>query len=68
MTGQYLCCEFSGSKSGTAAVFYFGDLSPFVIQENSTGLEVAVLKERYSLKNELGFQLNNLLDGKLIYS
>lgn len=51
-----------------AAAFCFGDFLSFFIRENSTGLEVEVLKERYSLKNELGFQLYNLLDGKLIYS
>ncbi|PEW56423.1 phage major capsid protein [Bacillus cereus] len=62
------CTDVVKGSVDTAAVFYFGDFSSFVIQENSIGLEVAVLKERYSLKNEIGFQLYNLLDGKLIYS
>ncbi|MFJ8217422.1 phage major capsid protein [Bacillus cereus] len=51
-----------------AAVFYFGDFSSFTIQENSTGLEVSTMYETYSRKNEIGFKLYNLLDGKLIYS
>ncbi|QKH09321.1 phage major capsid protein [Bacillus cereus] len=62
------CTDVVKGSVDTAAVFYFGDFSSFVIQENSIGLEIAVLKERYSLKNEIGFQLYNLLDGKLIYS
>ncbi|HDX9641474.1 TPA: phage major capsid protein [Bacillus mobilis] len=62
------CTDVVRGSVDTAAVFYFGDFSSFVIQENSIGLEVVVLKERYSLKNEIGFQLYNLLDGKLIYS
>ncbi|MGH0827272.1 phage major capsid protein [Bacillus pretiosus] len=62
------CTDAVKGSADSVAVFYFGDFLSFFIRENSTGLEVEVLKERYSLKNELGFQLYNLLDGKLIYS
>lgn len=32
----------------SAAVFYFGAFSSFVIQENATGLEVEVMPKRYT--------------------
>ncbi|HFK1746062.1 TPA: phage major capsid protein [Bacillus cereus] len=62
------CTDVVKGSVDTAAVFYFGDFSSFVIQENATGLEVEVMPERYALINEVGFKLYNLLDGKLIYS
>ena len=62
------CTDVVKGSVDTAAVFYFGDFSSFIIQENATGLEVEVMPERFALKNELGFKLHNLLDGKLIYS
>ncbi|WP_117170586.1 phage major capsid protein [Paraliobacillus sediminis] len=55
-------------STDTTAVFYFGDLSSFTIQENAEGLEVETLYEKYANLNEIGFKLYNLLDGKLIYS
>ncbi|MGE8078114.1 phage major capsid protein [Peribacillus loiseleuriae] len=58
-------------STDTGSVFYFGDFSSFVIQENSTGLEVETKYEMagdYILQNEVGFKLYNLLDGKLVYS
>ena len=58
-------------KNQTAAVFYFGDFSSFVIQENEEGLQVETKYEMigdYELRNEIGLSLYNLLDGKLIYS
>jgi len=51
-----------------STVFYFGDMSSFVIQDNSTGLEIEISKEMYAHLNEVGYKLYNLLDGKLIYS
>ncbi|EOO66385.1 hypothetical protein IKE_03102 [Bacillus cereus VD196] len=62
------CTDVVKGSVDTAAVFYFGDLSSFVIQEKATGLEVETMNETYSLRNEVGFKLYNLLDGKLIYS
>lgn len=50
------------------AVFYFGDFSSFVIQEDYNGLEIQPHLEKYVLINEIGFKLYHLLDGKLIYS
>ncbi|MES5942832.1 phage major capsid protein [Bacillus cereus group sp. MG4] len=62
------CTDVVKGSVDTATVFYFGDFSSFVIQENAAGLEVEVMPERYALRNEIGFKLYNLLDGKLIYS
>lgn len=62
------CTDIVKGSVDTAAVFYFGDFSSFVIQEKATGLEVETMNETYSLRNEVGFKLYNLLDGKLIYS
>ncbi|MEB9735594.1 phage major capsid protein [Bacillus cereus] len=62
------CTDVVKGSVDTAALFYFGDFSSFVIQEKSTGLEVETMNETYSLRNEVGFKLYNLLDGKLIYS
>lgn len=62
------CTDAVKSSADSVTVFYFGDFSSFIIQENATGLEAEVMPERFALKNELGFKLHNLLDGKLIYS
>ncbi|MDM5186735.1 phage major capsid protein [Bacillus sp. DX4.1] len=62
------CLDSVKGSTEKAAVFYFGDFDSFTIQENSTGLEVETLYERYAHLNEIGFKLYNLLDGKLIYS
>lgn len=60
-------------SSENKAVFYFGDFSSFVIQENDNGFEVETKYEiigNYDIapKNEIGLHLYHLLDAKLIYS
>lgn len=62
------CTDAVKGSTDTSAVFYFGDFSSFTIQENTDGLEVEPLLEKFSHLNEIGFKLYNLLDGKLIYS
>ncbi|WP_315307485.1 phage major capsid protein [Enterococcus devriesei] len=49
-------------------VLYFGDFSAFKIQEVIGALEIQKLIEKFSGKNQIGFQIYNLLDGQLIYS
>lgn len=49
-------------------VFYFGDIKTFHIQDVIGVLEIQKLVEKYSDTNRIGFQIYNLLDGKLIYS
>ena len=49
-------------------VVYFGDFSAFKIQEVIGALEIQRLVEKFSGKNQVGFQIYNLLDGQLIYS
>lgn len=49
-------------------VLYFGDFSAFKIQEVIGALEIQKLVEKFSGKNQIGFQIYNLLDGKLVYS
>lgn len=49
-------------------VIYFGDFSAFKIQEVIGALEIQKLVEKFSGKNQIGFQIYNLLDGQLIYS
>ncbi|MBJ8030875.1 phage major capsid protein [Bacillus cereus group sp. N21] len=62
------CTDAVKGSADSAALFYFGDFASFVIQENSDGLEIEVMKEMYTNVNEVGLKLYNLLDGKLIYS
>lgn len=62
------CVDAVKGTNEDSAVFYFGDMSSFVIQDNSTGLEIEISKEMYAHLNEVGYKLYNLLDGKLIYS
>ncbi|EJR28515.1 MULTISPECIES: phage major capsid protein [Bacillus cereus group] len=38
------CTDAVKGSADTAAVFYFGDFSSFVIQENSEGLEIEVMR------------------------
>ncbi len=54
-------------KSDTP-VLYFGDFSAFKIQEVIGALEIQKLVEKFSGKNQIGFQIYNLLDGQLVYS
>lgn len=49
-------------------VIYFGDFKAFKIQEVIGALEIQKLVEKFSGKNQVGFQIYNLLDGQLIYS
>lgn len=49
-------------------IIYFGDFSAFKIQEVIGALEIQKLVEKFSGKNQIGFQIYNLLDGQLIYS
>lgn len=49
-------------------VLYFGDFSSFKIQEVIGAMEIQKLVEKFSGKNQIGFQIYNLLDGQLIYS
>lgn len=49
-------------------VVYFGDFKAFKIQEVIGALEIQKLVEKFSGKNQVGFQIYNLLDGQLIYS
>lgn len=49
-------------------VIYFGDFSAFKIQEVIGALEIQKLVEKFSGKNQIGFQIYNLLDGQLVYS
>lgn len=49
-------------------VLYFGDFSAFKIQEVIGALEIQKLVEKFSGKNQVGFQIYNLLDGQLVYS
>lgn len=49
-------------------VLYFGDFSAFKIQEVIGALEIQRLVEKYANKNQIGFQIYNLLDGQLVYS
>ena len=49
-------------------IVYFGDFSAFKIQEVIGALEIQRLVEKFSGKNQIGFQIYNLLDGQLIYS
>ncbi|EGP5038269.1 phage major capsid protein [Enterococcus faecium] len=49
-------------------IVYFGDFSAFKIQEVIGALEIQRLVEKFSGKNQVGFQIYNLLDGQLIYS
>lgn len=49
-------------------VLYFGDFSAFKIQEVIGALEIQKLIEKFSSKNQIGFQIYNLLDGQLVYS
>ena len=60
----------SADKKGTPdiPVIYFGDFSAFKIQEVIGALEIQKLIEKYANKNQIGFQIYNLLDGQLIYS
>ncbi|EJQ61750.1 hypothetical protein IEU_01099 [Bacillus mycoides] len=62
------CTDAVKGSVDTVAVFYFGDFSFFVIQENSEGLEIEIMKEMYTNVNEVGLKLYNLLDRKLSYS
>lgn len=64
---SYMLLEFPLDCTNTAAVFYFGDFSSFVIQENSEGLEIEVMREMYTNVNEVGVKLYSLLDRKLIH-
>lgn len=60
----------AADKKGSAdtPVIYFGDFSAFKIQEVIGSLEIQKLVEKFSGKNQIGFQIYNLLDGQLIYS
>ncbi|HAQ6847515.1 TPA: phage major capsid protein [Enterococcus faecium] len=49
-------------------ILYFGDFSAFKIQEVIGALEIQKLVEKFSGKNQIGFQIYNLLDGQLVYS
>ena len=49
-------------------VLYFGDFSAFKIQEVIGAFEIQKLVEKFSGKNQIGFQIYNLLDGQLVYS
>lgn len=49
-------------------VLYFGDFSAFKIQEVIGAMEIQKLIEKFSSKNQIGFQIYNLLDGQLVYS
>lgn len=49
-------------------VLYFGDFKAFKIQEVIGALEIQKLVEKFSGKNQVGFQIYNLLDGQLVYS
>lgn len=63
--------DIAKGESDEKAVFYFGDFSSFVIQEDVNGLEIKTQNEMvgtYRLRNEVGIKLYHLLDGKLIYS
>ncbi|MFK4308953.1 HK97 family phage major capsid protein [Bacillus sp. RC206] len=62
------CTDAVKGSADLVAVFYFGDFSFFVIQENSEGLEIEIMKEMYTNVNEVGLKLYNLLAGKLIHS
>ncbi|MFK4412901.1 HK97 family phage major capsid protein [Bacillus sp. RC251] len=63
-----VCTDAVKGLVDSAVVFNFGDFSSFVIQENSDGLGIEVMREMYTDVNEVGLKLYNLLDGKLIYS
>lgn len=60
----------AADKKGDAdtPVIYFGDFSAFKIQEVIGALEIQKLVEKFSGKNQVGFQIYNLLDGQLVYS
>lgn len=60
----------AADKKGSAdtPVIYFGDFYAFKIQEVIGSLEIQKLVEKFSGKNQIGFQIYNLLDGQLIYS
>lgn len=65
--------DIAKGKSEDKAVFYFGDFSSFVIQEDENGMKVETKSEiigNYDLasKNEVGLHLYHLLDAKLVYS
>lgn len=49
-------------------IIYFGDFKAFKIQEVIGALEIQRLVEKFSGKNQIGFQIYNLLDGQLVYS
>ena len=49
-------------------ILYFGDFSAFKIQEVIGAMEIQKLIEKFSGKNQIGFQIYNLLDGQLVYS
>lgn len=56
------------SEKESSALFYFGDLSSFFIYEDESNFEINGNVEEYATRNEVGFKLFNLLDGKLVYS
>lgn len=60
----------SADKKGEpdTPVLYFGDFSAFKIQEVIGAMEIQKLIEKFSGKNQIGFQIYNLLDGQLVYS
>ncbi|MCG3089137.1 phage major capsid protein [Sporosarcina cyprini] len=49
-------------------VLYFGDFKAFKIQDVIGALQLQKLLEKYADTNRIGFQIYNLLDGKLVYS
>ncbi|EMF0057835.1 MAG: phage major capsid protein [Enterococcus hirae] len=59
--------DIKAEKENTA-LFYFGDFSSFFIYEDENKFEINGRIEEYTLRNEVGFKLFHLIDGKLIYS
>ncbi|MDA2143484.1 MULTISPECIES: phage major capsid protein [unclassified Bacillus cereus group] len=57
------CTDAVKGSVNSLAVFYFDDFSFFVIQENSEGVEIEIMKEMYMNVNEVGLKLYKLLDG-----
>lgn len=60
----------SADKKGAAdiPVLYFGDFKSFQIQDVIGAMQMQKLVEKYAGTNRVGFQIYNLLDGKLVYS
>ncbi|UAL46813.1 phage major capsid protein [Sutcliffiella horikoshii] len=63
--------DFTDAANGTdpsKAIFYFGDIKTFHVQDVIGSMELQKLVEKYAGTNKVGFQIYNLLDGQLIYS